>query len=216
MLGSYLHLMHEVDDSLASVIADLSRQGALDNTLLVVFGDHDARMQVPDGLIASAAQELGASEETIRQLGARDARVDFVPLFVRLPRHELTGVVATAGGQIDIGPTIAFLLGLHQPAVFLGRPLLPGAAGFAARIDGSALSNDRLFVANGVGVPADGACVSFPARTALALGECESLKEAAFDQIEVSWLFTEKNLAPFFVKTADRVGADTDDPPWTP
>jgi phosphoglycerol transferase MdoB-like AlkP superfamily enzyme len=196
MLGGYLHLMHEVDASLERFLAELGARGVLDRALVVIFGDHDARMQVLEAQVATAATELGLSEETIVQIGSRDPRVDFVPLFVRLPGKELTGRVPTAGGQSDIGPTIAYLLGLRQPEVFIGRPLLPGAEGFAARLDGSVLTNNRLYLAQGVEVPAGGACVSFPALAPLPLTDCQGLARAGVDQLEASWLITDIDLVP--------------------
>src|SRR5262249_53917968 len=40
--GNYLHTMHFFDTALAQFETSLERAGLLDNTVLVVFGDHDA------------------------------------------------------------------------------------------------------------------------------------------------------------------------------
>ncbi|MFC1611037.1 LTA synthase family protein [Myxococcota bacterium] len=195
MLGAYLHLMHEVDFALRDFIDELDTRGALDNTMLVFLGDHDARLQTPRSMIGAAVAELGLEVALIRQIGLRDPRADFVPVFIKLPGNELRGEIATAGGQIDVGSTLLYLLGIEQPPIFLGRPLLPGASGFAARVDGSVLTNNRFYVSQGVDVPARGLCLGMPARDALPLAACAGLMERGAEQVQASWRITELNMA---------------------
>ncbi|OGQ90705.1 MAG: hypothetical protein A2289_17840 [Deltaproteobacteria bacterium RIFOXYA12_FULL_58_15] len=195
MLGAYLHLMHEVDYSLRDFIAALKERGGMKDTLLVIFGDHDARLQIPKQEIATAARMLGASEAVITQIGHRDPRVDFVPLFIVLPGGELEGEQQIVGGQIDVGPTLLHLLGMPQPRAFMGRPLLPGAQGFVARVDGVVLNNTHAYLSYGIDIPASGQCVSFPEQELLKPVACAGLMDRGVDQITASWKITEFNMA---------------------
>jgi phosphoglycerol transferase MdoB-like AlkP superfamily enzyme len=117
-LGNYLHTMRFFDQAFADFKTALARAGLLDDTLLVVFGDHDAGFSQEAGL----ARTIG--------IGADDAAWelnDRVPFLVRLPRtvDGSTGVVSLPAGQTDFAPTLLALLGIDPAALpYVGRNLL--------------------------------------------------------------------------------------------
>jgi lipoteichoic acid synthase len=140
--GNYLHTMRFFDQALADFEAALARDGLLDSSLLVVFGDHDA------GFTRNAvlAETIG--------IGAGDAAWtlnDRVPLFIRVGgageagRARQAGEAGGAGGagqtgvaggdligardmpagQTDLAPTVLALLGIDPSSLpYLGRNLL--------------------------------------------------------------------------------------------
>jgi len=119
--GNYLHTMRFFDQALEDFKAALARDGLLEDSLLVVFGDHDAGFARNAGL--SATIGIGADE-------AAWALNDRVPLLVRIhgansaPRG-LTGARSLPAGQTDVAPTLLALLGIDPaPLPYFGRNLL--------------------------------------------------------------------------------------------
>jgi phosphoglycerol transferase MdoB-like AlkP superfamily enzyme len=114
--GNYLHTMRFFDQALDDFKTALARNGLLDDTLLVVFGDHDAGFQ----------RDAAKDDE------AGWALKDRVPLFVRVPAaspESLRGPRAVTAGHTDVAPTLLALLGIDPaPLPYVGRNLL-GAPG---------------------------------------------------------------------------------------
>ena len=67
--GNYLHTMHFFDQALAEFIGTLGSSGLLDNTVIVVMGDHDAGFRWNSRL----ADALGVFEQPAR-MDARRSR----------------------------------------------------------------------------------------------------------------------------------------------
>jgi phosphoglycerol transferase MdoB-like AlkP superfamily enzyme len=118
--GNYLHAMRFFDAALDAFIQSLKQAGLLDDSVLMVFGDHDAGFP--------------HDEATARLIGiapgdAAWARADRIPWFVRIPHLAADGgrlrVEPVAAGQTDFAPTLLGLLGVDAaPLPYMGRNLL--------------------------------------------------------------------------------------------
>lgn len=119
--GNYLHTMRFFDEALEIFRQALARDGLLDDSVLVVFGDHDAGFP-PDAALAKA---IGLAPTP-----AAWALSDRVPLFVHLPaaarvRGDVPHTVTSPAGQTDFGPTLLALVGIDPaPLPYVGRNLL--------------------------------------------------------------------------------------------
>jgi phosphoglycerol transferase MdoB-like AlkP superfamily enzyme len=131
--GNYLHTMRFFDQALEDFKTALARDGLLDDSVLVIFGDHDAGFTRD----ASLARTIGIGTDA-----AAWTLNDRVPVFIRSHRwggsggaggaggsdDELVGARAMPAGQTDLAPTVLALLGIDPaPLPYLGRNLL-GAA----------------------------------------------------------------------------------------
>jgi phosphoglycerol transferase MdoB-like AlkP superfamily enzyme len=140
--GNYLHTMHFFDQALADFEQSLAEAGLLDETVLVVFGDHDAGFQRDPAI----ARRLGIDADT-----ASWELNDRVPFLLKLPTHahvRPNGVRSIAAGQIDFAPTLLALLGIDPaPLPYGGRNLLgtPGDPP-VPRPYGAWLNDAHLFV----------------------------------------------------------------------
>jgi len=150
--GNYLHTMRFFDEALEDFKEALARNGLLQDTVIVVFGDHDAG--------------FARSTELARTIGIRADEFawtlnDRVPLFVRLQDGasgvgRLRGPRPQPAGQTDLAPTLLALLGIDPaPLPYLGRNLLnPGGerdAGPVPRPYGDWLDARHLFLSRGRG-----------------------------------------------------------------
>jgi lipoteichoic acid synthase len=114
-LGDYFQCMHYTDAQLGMFFDMLSKKGLLDNTVIVLWGDHEGiHKYYPEEIEKITPRESWWYRNHKR-----------VPLFIY--SKELKGrVIATAGGQIDLLPTLAHLFALDEKKLSrrsLGRNL---------------------------------------------------------------------------------------------
>jgi phosphoglycerol transferase MdoB-like AlkP superfamily enzyme len=141
-VGNYLKSINYADQAIEGLFQRLIDEGTLENTIVVIFGDHsglylDQKIDV---------QELLSLEDH----PAEWARIQKVPLIIALPDKALQGSINKVGGQIDILPTLADILGLDHPFL-LGNSLLREKGNYAVKRDGSIYFEDFYFD-NGRGV----------------------------------------------------------------
>ncbi len=189
-LGNYIHAMHYFDASLAAFIARLERSGALANTVVALYGDHEAGLFV-DAPLLTMAGEKGWDPSVL-------VRLRRVPFFVLLPGSPIAGEIPTIGGQVDIAPTLLALLGIPSPACFVGRALDPGPPALAVLNDGSAVGGGREFVTDGPMIPDEGACFVWPSGERRPLAECGDIKRRGEQELEASRFVVLHDLAEKF------------------
>jgi phosphoglycerol transferase MdoB-like AlkP superfamily enzyme len=103
--GKYLMAEAYADQQIGNFISNLEDAGLLDNSIVVIYGDHFG-MRFENTTPADA--------ELRRQLLGRDYnKADFynIPLIVHLPKQTKPVVDPGVTGQIDIMPSVADLLG---------------------------------------------------------------------------------------------------------
>ena len=181
--GNYLHTMRFFDAALDAFKTALARDGLLDDSVLVVFGDHDAGFARDPAL----SRTLGiASGEAAWALNDR------VPLFIHVPptgragREGLEGIRSLPAGQIDLAPTLLALLGIDPaPLPYVGRNLLgaPGDQG-VPRPYGDWLDASHLFLSRG----SDPVCYDVARGSAASAADCGAADWAARRERELSRL----------------------------
>src|SRR5450432_960575 len=186
--GGYLHSMRYNDEAIEQLFGQLKKDGLLENTTVVIYGDHDSRMKFS----ASLEVETDLSAETQRRLAIRDYTTKQIPLLVVLPErlHAAPRVVHSVGGQVDIGATIAHLFGLKRPGSFIGQSLVPERPGHASRIDGSGVDGQTIYIA-----PGGGRCESFPDFKRQDRAACADLSRKTQEELNMSWDVTLLDLA---------------------
>ncbi|MBW7455050.1 LTA synthase family protein [Paenibacillus sepulcri] len=144
-LGSYLAAVNYTDYAVGTLIDRLKQNGMWDNTVLVLYGDHFGLQpdQIDPALISS---ELGITYDP------QVSRFN-IPLIIHMPGETDGKVVNTVGGQLDIMPTIANLLGVslsEEKFTAFGHDLLNidhNVFGMRYYLPtGSFFNNDILFV----------------------------------------------------------------------
>jgi phosphoglycerol transferase MdoB-like AlkP superfamily enzyme len=177
-LGNYVHAMHYLDASLASFMATLKSSGVLANTVVALYGDHEAGLWVDEPVLALAGEPRWEPSVLVR--------LRRVPLFVLLPGGRLSGEMPVLGGQVDIAPTLLTLLGVPAPGCFVGHALAPSESSTAVLNDGSVVGNGLVFVAEGPAIPAGGACFAWPDGAPRPLAECRELAEHGREELSAS------------------------------
>lgn len=143
-LGNYLIALNYTDYALGEFIKNLKANGMWDDTVLIAYGDHFG-LQPKDNDPAWVSQQLGIDYQE------RVSRFN-IPLFIHVPgvKGEIKEQV---GGQVDIMPTLANLLGIDfnkRGYIAFGHDLLNveyNVIGMRYYLPtGSFFNNDILFV----------------------------------------------------------------------
>lgn len=135
-VGDYIKSMVYIDETIESMFNELKKEGVLDNTIVVIYGDHSALY-------------LDQKETLNRLLNLEEDAVAWesiqkVPLWIITPDQGYQKISSKVGGQIDILPTIAHLMNFEAPNA-IGKSLLSDDIGFAVKRDGSMFFDDYYY-----------------------------------------------------------------------
>jgi lipoteichoic acid synthase len=105
-IGGYIKSIHYTDEALGEFIEGLKQNGLYDNSIIVIYGDHNAIR--PDNY-----------DELDKYLGNKPndlTRVQYnkIPLIMHIPGENIKGTYNTLGGQIDTLPTILNIMGIKD------------------------------------------------------------------------------------------------------
>ncbi len=137
--GRYLTAIRYVDEAIGAFIARLKASGRWDESIVVIYGDHDVgSIDDQERMLAHFGVHGDLAEEAFRRQ---------VPLFIHVP-GSVPKRFDQAVGQIDLAPTLIDLLGLKgEGRTFLGRSLLREGPRIVAFRDGSATSGEGYYLA---------------------------------------------------------------------
>ena len=132
---SYLNCVHYIDDYLRELVGLLRAHRLLENTLLIVLGDHGEEFQEHGGIVHGFA----LYDEVLH-----------IPMLMRLPQADAQrGNIKGLRQQIDVLPTIVDSLGLRlQGQSMAGRSLL-SSPGHEALFFGTHLERSYLALRQG-------------------------------------------------------------------
>lgn len=115
MLGRYLQACRLRDKHLETLVSIMQQAGLWDNTVVVLVGDHDARIPLAD-----MRKLEGPHYDEVDQL-----LNDTVACLIHCPGDQPRGRQPGLWGQLDLAPTLVHLLGLTDARTgFLGVNLL--------------------------------------------------------------------------------------------
>lgn len=136
-MGGYLQSVSYADKQIGKFIDNLDKQGILDNTVVVIYGDHNGVHKYYSDEVAKITPNQPWWDN-----GGR------IPLIIY--SKELQGEnIKTIGGQVDLLPTIAYTLGIDEykyKNTTMGRNLLNTKKSFALLNNGTIIGKENLSV----------------------------------------------------------------------
>lgn len=130
-LGGYMQLVKYVDTEIGILLDEMNEAGLLDNTVIVVTGDHT-------GIHKYYEYSL---EDWYDEYPWVNAKGEYtVPLIISCKDFDESVISDIYGGQIDVMPTLAYLLGIPDDEYMndaMGRILLKTNRSYAIYRDGT-------------------------------------------------------------------------------
>lgn len=157
MLGNYLTAIHYTDYAIGTLIEGLKQSGLWENTVLVLYGDHFG-LQPKDVPPEQVEAALGMKYDS------RVSRFN-IPFIIHAPGKDQGRVVERSGGQLDIFPTLANLLGVslkEEGFTAFGQDLLNidrNVVGMRYYLPSGSFFNDEIMFVPGKGFN-DGKAIS--------------------------------------------------------
>lgn len=134
-LGGYFQSLNYTDTQIGLFLDSLEKEGLLENTTVVIYGDHG-------GIHKYYNDELAGIQPQEEWWTNYDRKVPFIVYNKGMnPR-----VIETTGGQIDILPTIAYLMGVDQEnysQTTLGRNLITTERDYVVLADGTFVGENQ-------------------------------------------------------------------------
>jgi phosphoglycerol transferase MdoB-like AlkP superfamily enzyme len=119
-LGNYFKSVHYADQALGQLMNDLETSGILDNTVVILYGDHDARLPKEDyrrlyNYNAETGELLDEDDPNYKEVDyysyELNRKVPFIIWAKGLKHDEISEVM----GMYDVLPTIGNMFGFSSP-----------------------------------------------------------------------------------------------------
>lgn len=144
ILGAYFQSIRYVDEQIGSFIDKLNNQGILDNTVVVIYGDHG-------GVHKFYGDELKAVDFSGDWWKHNDEKIPYIVFNSKLSGNKID----TIGGTADLFSTTAYLMGIEEEKFInktYGRNLLKTNRNFTVmnngRLIGDINEKDKLYLEN--------------------------------------------------------------------
>lgn len=120
-LGNYFKSVHYADEALGQLLADLDAEGLLENTAIIIYGDHDAKLKkseykrfynydpLTDSVRSSDDPEYKDVDYYTYELNRK------VPFIIWTKNKDLKGEVTKVMGMYDVLPTLGNMMGFSSP-----------------------------------------------------------------------------------------------------
>lgn len=149
-LGNYFKSVHYADSAIGEFINELDSEGLLENTVLVFYGDHDARLPKKD--YKRLYNYDKATDDVLDEESEDYIDVDYykyeldrsVPFFIWTKDKQYNVEIKTAMGMIDVAPTLANMFGLTSK-YNLGNDVMNLENNLVVFPNGNWLTNDIYY-----------------------------------------------------------------------
>lgn len=182
LMGDYLQSIHYVDAALGELVDRMKAEGLWDNTILVMYGDHDTSIKDWSMFETFLGKTLNDLE--------REMILKQVPLLIHLPKDEQAGTYTGVGGQIDVTPTIMHLLGISTADQYLiGTPLItenPLAHNKVVQRNGAFTDGTVYYMPSSDGIAENGTCWNIANNAIDPTNACISAFEDARTELNMS------------------------------
>ena len=122
-MGNYLKSVHYADEAIGELISSLDEKGMLDNTVIVLYGDHDAKLkrgefeklynsEYIDSVLIDPSKKIETIDDYTYEL---NRKVPFIIWSKDKLNTDYVGTFDKVMGMIDVSPTLENMLGTYNP-----------------------------------------------------------------------------------------------------
>ena len=121
-MGNYLKSVHYADEAIGKLITSLDEKGMLDNTIIVLYGDHDAKLkkgefeklynsEYVDSVLIDSSKKIETIDDYTYEL---NRKVPFIIWSKDKINTDYSGTFDKVMGMIDASPTLENMLGTYN------------------------------------------------------------------------------------------------------
>ncbi|MGB6780297.1 MAG: LTA synthase family protein [Planococcus citreus] len=175
---NYLQSIHYVDQAIGKFVDGLEQKGMLDDTVLVIYGDHSTGMTSN----TKKFEEFTDAEDPLTYFETNKN----VPLILHIPGTE-PKTFSQVASQLDLAPSLLDVLG-GDPAQhhFIGRNMWDAEGGRATFRDGSFITGELSFIASSDGIYENGSCFWRMTGEELGVEACEEPFKEGSKELQIS------------------------------
>ena len=152
-LGNYFKSAHYADEAFGVFLEELDKEGLLDNSVIVIYGDHDAKLPKKDyERLINYNTEIDAviekEDPEYKEIDYYDYELNrSVPYIIWTKDRQFNMRVEVVGGMVDSMPTLSNMFGL-KPKYALGNDLMSLDSNIVSFPNGNWLTNDIYYNSN--------------------------------------------------------------------
>ena len=119
-LGKYFKTVHYADEAIGQLMDDLDKEGLLDNTVVVIYGDHDAKVKKSEYLYyynynPYTDSVLSEDDPNYKDVDYFDYELNRkVPFIIWSKDKKVQGKIDKVMGMYDITPTLGNMFGFNN------------------------------------------------------------------------------------------------------
>lgn len=120
VLGNYFKSVHYADEAIGELVKSLDKQGLLDNTVLIIYGDHDAKIKKNEyeyyyNYDYKTDSVFDKNDPNFHEVTDYEYEINRkVPFIIWSKNNNLSKEFTGVGGMIDAMPTIGNLFGINN------------------------------------------------------------------------------------------------------
>ena len=120
VLGNYFKSVHYADEAIGQLLDDMDKEGLLDNTVIVIYGDHDAKIKKSEyeyyyNYDYKTNSSYDKSNPKYREFSDYEYEVNRkVPFIIWTKDKSVNIKNSNVGGMIDVLPTLGNLFGFSN------------------------------------------------------------------------------------------------------
>ena len=149
--GDYFRSVHYSDQSIEQFVNDMDKVGLLDDTVIVIYGDHDARISKK---YYNIFYNYDPYNDVVKEDGD-NGYIDYndymykldrkVPFIIWTKNKKFKKKISNAAGMIDVSPTLANMFGVGVNNYQLGHDLFCVKDNVVVFTDGSFVNNNIYY-----------------------------------------------------------------------
>lgn len=151
VLGNYFKSVHYADQAIGQLIKDMDKEGLLDNTVIVIYGDHDAKIKKSEydfyyNYDYKTDSVLASDDPNYHEVTDYEYEVNRKVPFIIWSKDGISYKSDKIGGMIDVLPTLGNLFGFSSKYA-LGNDLFSVKDNLIVFPDGNWIT-DRMYYNN--------------------------------------------------------------------
>lgn len=149
-LGNYFKSVHYADEAIGQLMEDLDKEGLLENTVVVIYGDHDAKLKKSE---FTRFYNYDYETDSVKDKNSEGyVDVDYysyelnrkVPLIIWSKNKKLSTEVTEVMGMYDVLPTLGNMFGFYSEYA-LGHDIFSVDENVVVFPDGNWLTNKMYY-----------------------------------------------------------------------